>query len=75
MTSAVPTSPAHGRFLELDGLRGVATLLIVCAHIDLKPLFWAWSLMDMFFVLSSFLLTRIVFRKCELMVISCWFLR
>lgn len=64
MKSAVPTSPAHGRFLELDGLRGVATLFIVCAHIDLKPLFWAWSLMDMFFVLSSFLLTRIVFRKC-----------
>lgn len=52
------------RFLELDGLRGFATILIVCAHIDQKPLFWTWSLMDMFFVLSSFLLTRIVFKKC-----------
>lgn len=63
-TSAASASPERGRFLELDGLRGVATLLIVWTHIDQRPLFWAWSLMDMFFVLSSFLLTRIVFKKC-----------
>lgn len=58
------TAPERLRFLELDTLRGVATLFIVAAHIKLDPLFWTWSLMDMFFVLSSFLLTRIVFEKC-----------
>jgi peptidoglycan/LPS O-acetylase OafA/YrhL len=64
--TAVPESPPRQRirFLELDSLRGVATLFIVGAHVDLGPLFWAWSLMDMFFVLSSFLLTRIVIKQC-----------
>ena len=58
-------SREHVRFTELDSLRGIATLVIVCAHIEMRPLFWSWSLMDMFFVLSSFLLTRIVFNKCS----------
>lgn len=62
--SAARTAPERLRFLELDTLRGVATLFIVAAHIELDPLFWTWSLMDMFFVLSSFLLTRIVYDKC-----------
>lgn len=39
-------------------------LLVIGAHIDMDPLFWVWSMMDMFFVLSSFLLTRIVYDKC-----------
>ncbi|MES2884635.1 MAG: acyltransferase [Pseudomonadota bacterium] len=62
--SATAAAPERLRFLELDTLRGVATLFIVAAHIELDPLFWTWSLMDMFFVLSSFLLTRIVYDKC-----------
>lgn len=51
------------RFIELDGLRGVATALVVCAHINFSPFFWAWMLMDMFFVMSSFLLGRIALKK------------
>ncbi len=67
----VTTSPqglpagAGLRFWELDSLRGTAAVVIVLAHIDLGPWFWTWSLMDMFFILSSFLLTRIVFKQCS----------
>jgi len=62
--SVISAPKQADRFYELDSFRGIATLLVVCTHIDQRPLFWAWSLMDMFFVLSSFLLTRIVFKKC-----------
>jgi len=54
----------RARYLELDSLRGVATLFIIAAHIEFAPFFWTWSLMDMFFVLSSFLLTQVVYKQC-----------
>ena len=63
-TVHVNDSTARTRFTELDGLKGISTTCVVAAHIDIRPFFWAWSWMDMFFVLSSFLLTRIVYRKC-----------
>lgn len=59
-----PAAPQATRYIELDGLKGVSTTFVVAAHIDIRPVFWAWSWMDMFFVLSSFLLTRIVHKKC-----------
>ena len=52
------------RLIELDGLKGISTSFVVAAHIEFRPLFWTWTWMDMFFVLSSFLLTRIAYRKC-----------
>lgn len=60
----VNDSLARTRFIELDGLKGISTTFVVAAHIDIRPVFWAWSWMDMFFVLSSFLLTRIAYKKC-----------
>ena len=63
-TAANAGAPESTRFQELDSLRGIAMLFVVAAHVRHEWLFWAWSWMDMFFVLSSFLLTRIVYRKC-----------
>jgi peptidoglycan/LPS O-acetylase OafA/YrhL len=51
------------RFTELDGLRGLCAGVIVLAHIHPNDWFWAWILMDLFFVMSAFLLTRIVLKQ------------
>lgn len=59
-----PSTSAPLRFWELDSLRGIAAVMVVLAHVSLGPLFWSWSLMDMFFTLSAFLLTRIVYKHC-----------
>lgn len=48
------------RFLALDGLRGIAAFGVVLFHVYPKYTFWFWSFVDLFFVLSGFLITRIV---------------
>ena len=50
------------RIAELDGLRGLAAVLIVAYHLfrDYPPGFWA--AVDLFFVLSGYLITAIVLR-------------
>jgi peptidoglycan/LPS O-acetylase OafA/YrhL len=50
------------RIAELDGLRGAAAVLIVAYHLfkDYPPGFWA--AVDLFFVLSGYLITAIVLR-------------
>jgi peptidoglycan/LPS O-acetylase OafA/YrhL len=47
----------------LDGLRAIAVLLVFTAHyFNLPPaLYWGWTGVDMFFVLSGFLITGILF--------------
>lgn len=50
------------RIPELDALRGGAALGIVVFHAHHHELFWAWSLVDLFFVLSGFLITRDLLR-------------
>ena len=50
------------RYPELDGLRGVAILLVVAYHYDLAPFL---SGVDLFFVLSGFLLGGILLDKQE----------
>jgi peptidoglycan/LPS O-acetylase OafA/YrhL len=56
---------------ELDGLRGLAILLVLIFHfaadlprnvILLAPVYFGWSGVDLFFVLSGFLITRILLR-------------
>lgn len=57
------------RISELDGLRGVAILLVVMRHYVHHPgllLFgpqWGWMGVNLFFVLSGFLITSILLRR------------
>ena len=46
-------------FPALDGIRAVAFLLVFLVHYDLLP--WGWSGVNIFFVLSGFLITGILF--------------
>lgn len=48
------------RIAELDGLRGVASLFVLFHHAFATHVFWAWIWLEMFFVLSGFLITTIL---------------
>lgn len=48
------------RKLQLDGLRGIAILMVFCYHGLKAPLGWAG--VDLFFVLSGYLITGILLR-------------
>ena len=73
-----PPAPRHEVILELDGVRGIAILLVLLFHLELSyppgiprmffaPLLAGWSGVDLFFVLSGFLITGILIdtRKCR----------
>lgn len=45
---------------ELDGLRGVAATTVVAFHWFPAQVFWGWSFVPLFFVLSGFLMGRIL---------------
>lgn len=51
-----------GRRPALDGLRGLAVLLVICDHAHL-PLRAAWIGVDVFFVLSGFLITSLLLEE------------
>lgn len=51
------------RFVEIDGMRGLGASFVILGHINVQMLFWVWMFMDMFFVISSFLITRIVLKQ------------
>lgn len=61
--TAAPLRTAPIRFFEIDGMRGLGASMVILAHMNAKPLFWAWMFMDMFFVISSLLITRIVIKQ------------
>lgn len=48
------------RIAELDSLRGLAAVGILCLHTMPQSFFWAWSCVDLFFILSGFLITSIL---------------
>jgi peptidoglycan/LPS O-acetylase OafA/YrhL len=61
-TAPVEASVGHrGRIEQLDGLRAVAILAVIVHHCMRVPLLWVG--VDIFFVLSGFLITGILIRR------------
>ena len=59
--SALPLAPSHSRrILQLDGLRAIAVLAVFAQHALKAPL---WMGVDLFFVLSGFLITGILLER------------
>jgi len=50
------------RIKSLDGLRGSGAIGVLCMHAFPLAVFWNWIRMEMFFVLSGFLITTILLR-------------
>lgn len=57
-----PRVGGAGRIPELDGLRGLAALAIVLFHSNPKRLPAGWAAVDLFFVLSGYLITAILLK-------------
>lgn len=53
------------RIPELDGLRGLAALAVVGFHLSPSHLPYGWAAVDLFFVLSGFLITSIVIDQMD----------
>jgi peptidoglycan/LPS O-acetylase OafA/YrhL len=51
-----------GRIVELDSLRGLAALAVVIFHSNTSWLPFGWAAVDLFFVLSGYLITAIILR-------------
>src|SRR5437764_15159193 len=76
--NSCPVTPASSRIVGLDVLRGVAILLVLGAHAPVIPgpgemghlvcSCWqraGWMGVDLFFVLSGFLITTLLLRERE----------
>lgn len=51
------------RIPELDGIRGLAAIGIVCFHAFPYTFYFGWSCVDLFFVLSGYLITSIIMNE------------
>lgn len=53
------------RNVSLDVLRAVAVFLVLCRHIDTPLFYGGWIGVDLFFVLSGFLVSGLLFREYQ----------
>src|SRR5262245_4877090 len=60
-----------GRVAELDSVRGLAALAVLVYHANSAWLPFGWAAVDLFFVLSGYLITSIIVRNGD----SAGFLR
>jgi len=62
-----PTTSTRSYYPSIDGLRGIAILLVICcSNFDFVPYFeFGWIGVDLFFVLCGFLITDILLRTGE----------
>ena len=60
---ARPGRPTRGQLPGLDGLRGLAVAAVVLFHLDPRWLPGGFLGVDMFFVLSGFLITTLLVRE------------
>ena len=51
------------RYSELDGLRGLASISVVLFHVNERWLPLGWAAVDLFFVMSGFLITQIILKN------------
>lgn len=64
-----PTEAADRRILALDGLRGLMTIFVLVSHFfgevahGVKGVMVGWIAVDMFFVLSGFLIGRLIIER------------
>lgn len=64
------------RIIELDGLRGLFCFGVVVYHVKSDWLFWYWSAMDWFFMLSGFVITaNLIQNRQANNLLSMFFLR
>lgn len=59
-------APPSVRIVELDSLRGIAAIGVALFHLGLPGTGWMWSFVDLFFVLSGFVITRLLLVPPEL---------
>ena len=54
---------SYGYYRSIDGLRGLALLLVLMFHQDI--LYFGWAGIILFFVLSGYLITKVLMTEKE----------